>query len=130
MRSELSPVLVMTVKAEGGTRGANEAFELLRSKLPTMRGRRFYGIYYPSTGEYRACVEKKQGERAESYGLEAWTIPGGAYLTRKVDDWDSKLSEMPKMFEELVGNDTVDRTRPSVEFYRSQRELVLYMPVI
>jgi len=130
MRTELTPVHVMTVKAAGGTRGANEAFELLRSRLLPMKGRRFYGLYYPSTCEYRACVAKVKGERAEDYGLEAWTIPGGVYLTRKVNDWASKLSELPRMFEEMVGNDTVDRTRPSVEFYRSRMELVLYMPVI
>jgi hypothetical protein len=126
----LDPIGVLSVKAVGGTKGAKGAFDLLESKLPSLKGRRFYGTYNPWTEEYRACVVKTQGEDASRIGLEEWTIPGGAYLTRKIDDWPSKMAELPKMFDELAAGQKVDTSRPSLEFYRSDRELVLYLPIV
>jgi len=129
-KTVLDPIEVMSVKAVGGTKGAKGAFDLLESKLPSIRGRRFYGTYNPWTEEYRACVVKIQGDDASRIGLEEWTIPGGAYLTRKVDDWPSKMAELPKMFDELAAGQKVDTSRQSLEFYRSDRELVLYLPIV
>jgi hypothetical protein len=130
MRTNLDPMSVMSVKAVGGTKGAKAAFDLLESKLPSLRGRRFYGTYNPWTEEYRACVVKIQGEDASRMGLEEWTIPGGAYLTRKVEDWPSKMQQLPQLFDELASGQDVDRSRPSLEYYRSGQELLIYLPVV
>jgi hypothetical protein len=129
MRTVLKPIQVMAVKAEGGTKGAPAAFDILESKLPTLRGRRFYGTFNPFTEEYRACVQKIEGDDAASMGLEDWVIPGGSFLSRKVDDWQSKVQELPRLFSELAAGQDIDHGRPSVEFYRSSRELVIYLPV-
>jgi len=130
MRTQLGPMTVLSVKAVGGTKGASAAFDFLESKLPTLKGRRFYGIFNPFTDEYRACVVKAEGENAAKMGLEEWTISGGAYASRKVADWPSKVADFPRLFMEMAANNTVDRTRPSVEFYRSHKEAVLYLPVV
>lgn len=125
----MDQIRVMFVKAKAGTAGAKEAFDTLESKLSSLRGRRFYGAYDPLTREYRACVETIQDENAASLGLESWIIPGGKYMTRKVNDWHLKIRELPQMFEEMARSCEVDLTRPSLEHYRSERELILYLPI-
>jgi len=120
----------MCVKAAGSTKGAGEAFKRLESKIPTMKGRRFYGTFNPFTDEYRACVQVREGEDAESMGLEDWTIPGGRYARQRVMDWNSKLPELPQIFMKLAEGKKVDRSRPSVELYRSQKELIIFLPVL
>ena len=119
----------MSVKANGGTKGAKEAFDTLESKLPSLKGRRFYGAYDPQTREYRACVVMVQGEDPLSLGLDSWTIPGGTYVTKKVINWSSKIMQLPQIFDEMASDRKVDPGRPSVEYYRSKSELVLYLPV-
>jgi hypothetical protein len=120
----------MCYKAIGGTEGASQAFKTLESRLQTLRGRRLYGTYNPFTDEYKACVQAVEGENAESVGLESWTIPGGKYATRRVPDWKSKLGELPLIFDNLAKGRRVDKSRPSVEYYRSEKELIIYLPLL
>jgi hypothetical protein len=129
LETTIPPIHVMSVKANGGTKGTKEAFDTLESKLPSLKGRRFYGAYDPLTGEYRACVEMVQGEDPVSLGFDRWTIPGGTYVTKKLINWNSKIQQLPQMFGEMASGQKVDSGRPSVEYYRSQSELVLYLPV-
>jgi len=126
----LEPIRVMYFRANGGTAGAKEAFDILESRIPSRRGRRFYGVFFPETAEYRACVQKVVGEDAKSMRLEDWTIPGGKYLTKTIYDWSSKLPELPQIFMEMAKGRMVDTNRPSIEYYRSMKELVLYFPVV
>jgi hypothetical protein len=125
----LEPIRVLSVEADGGTKGASQAFEKLESKLQALRGRRFYGTYNPLTDEYRACVEVVEGEDAKALGLDAWTIPGGKFARQMVPDWKSKLRELPKIFDELGRGRKVDRSRPSIEYYRSESELIIFLPL-
>lgn len=129
METTIASIRVMSVKAVGGTKGAKNAFDSLESKLPSLRGRRFYGAFDRLTEEYRACVATAEGEDALSLGLERWTIPGGRCATRKVIDWNTKIQRLPQMFDEMASGRKVDPTRPSVEYYRSESELVLYLPL-
>jgi hypothetical protein len=120
----------MCVRAVGGTKGASRAFETLESRLTTLRGRKFYGTYNPFTGEYRACVRAAEGENSESMGLEGWTVPGGKYASQKVQDWGSRLGELPQIFDKLASGRIVDKSRPSIEYYRSEEELIIYLPLL
>jgi hypothetical protein len=90
VETTIESIHVMSVKAIGGTKGAQEAFNLLESKLQTLKGRRFYGTFNAFTDEYRANVQMIPGEVAKSLGLEDWTIPGGRYLKQKVEDWTTR----------------------------------------
>ena len=101
----------------------------MEAKVSSPRGRRFFGAYDTLEREYRACVEMVQGDDPVSQQLESWTIPGGKYAKKEVEDWQSKVEELPKTFDEMASHRKVDPTRPSVEFYRSERELILYLPV-
>ncbi len=94
-----------------------------------MRGRKFYGTY--QGGEYRASVALLPRDDARQLGLQTWVIPGGLYVREKMTDWASRLPEIGNTFMAMADREKsrVDTTRPSIEFYRSQRELILFLPV-
>lgn len=132
---ELEDIPVMRVKADMKAKGPSAAFGLLESKLPTLRGRKFYGAYHqgPEDEEYYACVAKVETDDPDRMQLEAWVIPGGKFVRRRVMDWEKVVNagQLPKLFTELLEahSSEFDPARFSLEFYRSQTELHLLLPV-
>jgi DNA gyrase inhibitor GyrI len=129
---ELPDVPVMMVISDTGLKGSSQAFNLLESKLPTLKNRRFYGIVLgtPPTEEYRACVALSAEDNPEQMSLGTWTVPGGKYMRAKIADWETNIEAIGKTFREMAQTFPVDGTRPSIEFYRSQKELILFLPVM
>ena len=121
------PITVMYVVSPNGTEGATEAFDSLEARLPSLKGRKFYGTML--NGEYRACVALEPQDSPAAMGLETWTIPGGAYVRRKLPDWPEHVTEIGQIFGALAAEHPRDPARPNVEFYRSQKELLLFMAV-
>ena len=128
----LSDIPVMMVISENGLKGSVQAFDLLESKLPTLKKRRFYGVVIgmPPMEEYRACVGIMNGDDPARMGLTAWTIPGGKYAKTKIKDWESHIEDIGKTFREMSHAYPVDDSRLSIEFYRSRKELYLFLPVV
>ena len=125
----LDPVRVMWVKAEGGLSGVGEAWSTLESKLPSLKGRKFYGTYHNNV--YRACVAIIDEKEAETFALPTWTIPGGKYVREKVTDYRSRVEVIAETFEAMAKKECrADRSRPEVEFYKSQREIILLLPIL
>ncbi len=129
MRVMLEDIEVMHVVAEGGVSGARAASGELESRLPDMRGRKFYGATFDPDTDYRACVALRDGDDPEAMGLETWTIPGGAYERKKIENRTELTELIAGKFEEMSTEHPGDATRPSIEFYRSQRETILFWPV-
>src|SRR5688572_17326882 len=131
MESTLSEIPMMYIVAEGGTAGARDAFNKLEGKLPSLKGRKFYGIFQPETGEYRACVAIESGDDPNRMGLATGVIPGGLYFREKLKNWMNRIDEIGKTFMAMTEREKprVDHSRPSIEFYRSQDELVLLLPI-
>jgi hypothetical protein len=127
MLVKLDDVKVMFVVSPSGPQGAGEAFDRLEARLPSLKGRRFYGTLL--NGEYRACVALETQDDPAAMGLETWTIPGGAYARRKLERWSERLPEIGKIFGALAAEYPRDPARPNIEFYRSEKELLLLMPV-
>ena len=127
MLVKLDDVKVMFVVSPSGPQGAGEAFDRLEARLPSLKGRKFYGTLL--NGEYRACVALEAQDVPAAMGLETWTIPGGAYARRKLERWSERLPEVGKIFGVLAAEYARDPTRPNIEFYRSEKELLLLMPV-
>ena len=121
------PVTVMYVVSPNGPQSAAETFGRLEARLPSLKGRKFYGTML--NGEYRACVALEPEDSPAAMGLETWTIPGGAYVRRKLPDWPEHVTEIGQIFGALAAEHPRDPARPNVEFYRSQKELVLFMAV-
>jgi len=131
---EFAAIEVTRVRADGGTNGAAAAMQMLESRMPSLRGRKMYGLYYPASDDYYACV-KLDTEHPDDLGFERGTVPGGRYARARVRNWQERLSELEKLFEELVnvssavGNEP-DLERPQIEFYRNLDELIIMVPVI
>jgi len=117
----------MCVVAEDGAAGASAAFDVLEGRLATLRGRRFYGTFLD--GEYRACVAMRGDDDPVALELDVWRIPGGEYERFSLLDWQDRVGEIPATFDRMVPESELDPTRPSVEYYRSSREVVLLQPV-
>lgn len=135
---DLQEIPILRVRADMKGNGPSAAFDLLESRLPTLKGRKFYGAFRKlSNGEeeYYACVEKIDSDDPAKMQLEIGTIPGGKYARRKIVGWEKIVKEgrLPMIFQEFVESlePSVDHSeiRPSLEFYRSHHEMFLFMPL-
>src|SRR5713226_5586625 len=128
---ELQEISVLRVKADMKGKGPSAAFNLLESKLPTIKGRKLYGTFQPTPDgeDYYACVARIDSDDPGKMQLTTGVIPGGWYVRSKLMDWEKNLSKLAGLFEEMAHTHDADPGRPSLEFYRSQAELQLLLPV-
>ena len=125
----LPDIHVMYVESSTGLAGAAKAFDTLEAPFPSLKGRKFYGTFQPPAGPYRAGVAIEPTDDVAALGFPTWTIPGGKYSRAKVANWEQNLQEIGKTFQRMSQENEHDTSRPSIEFYRSQREVVLFLPV-
>jgi len=131
---EREEIQVLRVRADMKGSGPAGAMHDLESKLPTIRGRKFYGTFrpLPEGEEYFACVERIAGDDAFRMGVEVGSIPGGLYARRKILDWEQVIAagKLTSIFEEMVRAYDIDSSRPDIEFYRSMKEMHLLVPAL
>jgi hypothetical protein len=125
----LPDVQVMYIESATGLAGASEAFDQLEARFPSLKGRKFYGTFQPPAGPYRACIAIVPGDDAVALGLKTWVIPGGKYIRRKLLNWQTRTPEIGTTFQSMAQEAERDSSRPSIEHYRSEKELVLFLPV-
>jgi len=101
---ELEEIRILRVRADMKGKGPSAAFSLLESKLPTLKGRKFYGTFQftPDGEDYYACVVRIDTDDPEKMQLETGKIPGGWYARSKLMDWEKNLSNLPSLFEEMA----------------------------
>ena len=122
-------IAVMFIRTPDDVEAFGPAFERLE-RLVGLRGRKYYGAFYPREKEYRACVEVKKGDDAQALGLESGTLPGGRYLRARLSGEPPELyGRIGPTFEALIGRTAPDESRPSIEFYRRFDEVDLLLPV-
>jgi hypothetical protein len=132
---ELQDTPVMRVRADMKGGGPAAAMSLLESRLPTLKGRRFYGIFrvLPDGEEYYASVVRIDTDDPNGMHLETGVIPGGRYARRKIMNWETIIrdGQLPRLMEDFASahSHEVDSRRFTLEFYRSQAELLLFLPV-
>jgi len=107
------------------------AWHSLESKLSSLKGRKFYGLMYdePSGPGYYAGVEPLDDAEEAALQFPGLVLQGGKYARVKLIDWTTRTEEIPRIFDELANAVTRDPSRPSLEFYRSQSELHLLVPL-
>jgi hypothetical protein len=125
----LPDVRVMYVESTTGPAGAANAFDTLEARLPSLKGRKFYGTFQPPAGPYRACVAIEPTDDVAALAFQTCTIPGGKFSQAKIPNWEQHLPEIGKTFQRMSEENEHDISRPNIEFYRSQRELILFLPV-
>jgi hypothetical protein len=110
---------------------APRAFDRLERALPSLRGRKFYGVFDPSTGEYRACVALLDGDQPEAVGCSRGVIAGGVYLRARLrGELHETTPRISGTFEAMAAAAAPDPVRRAVEFYRRSDELDLLLPVL
>lgn len=124
---ETRDIDAMYVASATGPSGAPVAFEKLEARLPTLKGRKFYGVF--DGKQYRACVAIEPGESPAALGLARCVIRGGLYAREKMVDWRQRIPEIHEVFARLITEHGDDTTRPAIEYYRSSRELIVLSPV-
>lgn len=122
----------MYVESPNGPAGSGKAFKTLETSLASLKGRKFYATFQYSTGQYRACVAIEDPDEPEQLGFQKWSIPGGLYAQEKLENWTEHAEEIPNVFEKMsrVYSGRIDSSRPSIEFYKSQKELLLLLPIL
>ncbi|NJM96845.1 MAG: hypothetical protein HC800_06335 [Phormidesmis sp. RL_2_1] len=131
MEAILEAIKVVFVESANGPEGAGEAFKKLESRFPSLKGRKLYGTFQYSNASYRACLALEADDDPDLLALETWIIPGGKYAGEKIENWSERLGEIPQVFSALSQNyqSRVDPERPRIEFYKSQKELLLLLPI-
>ncbi len=101
---ELHEIPVLRVKADIKGKGPSAAYELLESRLPSLKGRKFYGTFQfkPDGEEYYVCVARVDSDDPGKMQLETGVIPGGWYARSRLMDWEKNLSKLPSLFEEMA----------------------------
>ena len=118
-------VLFVCVGGGGDIDCPGAAFKALEGRLPSLRGRRFYGTW--KDGEYRACVARQDGDDPAAMGVEPATLSGGAYARRRLEGGYDRIKPT---FCEMAGMVATDPTRPEIEYYRRSDEVLLFLPVV
>jgi hypothetical protein len=134
VRVERSETPVMYVSAEGDPRyvaGAGQrAFADLESRLGSLRGRRFFGVFDPITREYLACVQRTDGDDPAALGLRETVLPGGTYLrARLTGEPPAVYDRIAPTFDALEAEAEPDPGRPLIEFYRRYDQIEVLLPV-
>lgn len=123
-------VAVMFVRATDDQPSITRAWAELEAAIGSLRGRKFYGLFDPTSREYRACVKRRSGDDPEAIGLEPGELPGGRYARERLQgEPPAVYSLIAPAFERLAQRPDCDRRRPSVEFYRRRDIIDLLQPV-
>jgi hypothetical protein len=126
---ERREIEVMFVRTEDEPVAMRRGWERLEAVVG-LRGRKFFGAFDPSTGEYRVCVQVREGDDPAALGLESGTLPGGRYLRARLRGEPPAVYErIGPTFAALEETARPDATRPSIEFYRQLGEIDLLLPV-
>lgn len=131
VRTERSETPVMFLQVPDDPEQIRRAWHELERLVGSRRGRRFYGVFNAAAGTYRACVEEREGDRAEALGLKRGRLEGGSYVRMRLRQKAPAMHEqIVAVFEELQEMTARDRGRPRIEYYRGHGEVDVLMPVV
>ncbi len=126
---ERDDVQVMFLQTADDVPAMRRGWERLEAVVG-LRGRSFFGAFYPSTREYRVCAQVKEGDDPAALGLEAGTLPGGRYLRARLRGEPPQVYDrIGPTFQALIEAAAPDESRPSIEHYRRRDEIDLLLPV-
>jgi predicted transcriptional regulator YdeE len=128
---DLPDLRLMAVRADEFPSGVKAAWDKLESNLPSLKGRKFYGAsrYEGSQMVYFAGVEVVSDAEVTAFGLPTIMVKGGKYARIKLLDWPKHTDEIGQIFGELTQHFAMARNGWALEYYRSQSELHLLVPL-
>jgi hypothetical protein len=99
-------------------------------EMAGLRGRKYYGAF-DDDGEYRVCVQLREGDDPQALGLEVGTLPGGRYARVRLTGEPPAIYELIEpTFKRLSDRPDRDPSRPGIEFYRRHDVIDLLLPVL
>ena len=128
---DLPDLNLMVVRADGFPSGIKTAWDTLESRLSSLKGRKFYGVSRceGSKVAYFAGVVPVSDQEVQALGLSTMTITGGEYARAKLLDWSDHTEKIGQVFSELMRDFPMDPDGWALEYYRSQSELHLLVPL-
>jgi len=107
--------------------GIGEAFdELIKLTGDGAGERSYYGVSEFKDGKmvyYAMAAEKIEGE-ARKYNYDQLKIEKGEYLTSTLIDWQKKTGCIKDVFYEIIQDPRVNKTKPAIEWYKSDNEMM------
>lgn len=128
---DLPDIRLMVSRADEFPSGLKAAWDRLESRLSSLKGRKFYGVsrYEGSQLTYCAGVVPTSDGEVTALGLPTMMIKGGKYARAKLFDWHNHTAEIRQIFNELERDFPMDQNGWALEYYRSQSELHLLIPL-
>lgn len=132
MKYELSSELnLMCLKSVKGPLTAEQTFNMLENKLSTLKKKKFYGLSKLENDEltYLACVKIEDGDNTNAPRLLEVHVPRGNYIRERIVEWKENLEKIPFLIDKVSADNLVDPDKYIIEFYRSEKELFLLIPI-
>ena len=132
MKYELSSNLnLMCLKSPKGLLTAEQTFDLLENNLSTLKKKKFYGLSKLENNKltYLACVKIEDSDNINVPGLQEVHLLKGKYVRERIVDWKKNLGQIPSIIDKVSTDNLVDPERYIIEFYRSEKELFLLIPI-
>ncbi|MEZ0275319.1 MAG: hypothetical protein ACAH88_10480 [Roseimicrobium sp.] len=122
---------LITAKAATFPGDTSGAFQVLESRLPTLKGRKMYGLVYGTANglEYYAGLVPESEAEEQDFGMPIIEVPAGPCARRKLENWMEHTDQIGMIFDEMITQYGMDRSRPTMEYYRSAQELHLLVPI-
>lgn len=119
------PIELLCVRAKTFPEGIMDAFQEVKHRFGDQAGKECFGVTMQGESGliYWAAVRRSAVTLSEQEDLELLTIAPGTYATQSIDQWQSKIEQIGKTFEELFGNKEVDPKSPGIEWYLNENEL-------
>ncbi len=119
-------IRVFGFEVSGGPDGIGEAFNHLVDRVGGNFRRQYYGICQMKEGYfiYTAAAEATFKGEGPQYGFEEFEIEKGEYLAVIIRDWRKKTESIKDVFQEIVSDQRVDCTKPFVEWYKDDEEMI------
>jgi len=121
-------VKVFGIEVKTFPAGIGEAFDELISKTGDAAGiRNYYGISSMSNeGKmmYKAVAEEKFDGEAEKLNYDGGVIEKGKYLFETLYHWPNKTCLIKDIFHSIMNDDHVDKTKPCIEWYKNDDEML------
>ncbi|MHB1708640.1 MAG: hypothetical protein ACYCT2_04100 [Thermoplasmataceae archaeon] len=124
-------VKLICVKSLDGPVSADKTFDDLERKLPSLKGRKFYGMSKLEGDNltYFACVKVQGEDDANKREFQEIVLPKGEYEREVIINWEEHIDQISEQFEKIESKNIVDPQRFFVEYYRSRKELILMVPI-
>ena len=110
--------------------GVGKAFDQLMAMVAEDSDRAYYGIsYMDERGKvvYIAAVEDRNDGMSERNNCQKFTIHKGMYVAHEILNWMQDTGKIRDTFHEMIDQHGVDLTKPCIEWYKNDNEMVCMM---